>query len=113
MIMACCSYLLFPLSCLLVLFFLLCLIFLQHYLLCNTMSTFCQTSGIRGPTSGCKGTVVLTFEDNPTSKIGVRFDAPVPDGVDFAGLCDRSHGYFCHGNICYLIDFISFHLYSL
>lgn len=71
------------------------------------MSTFCQTSGIRGPTSGCKGTVVLTFEDIPSSKVGVKFDAPVPDGVDFAGLCDRGHGYFCHGK--FVISLISFH----
>lgn len=54
---------------------------------------------IRGPTFGSRGKVLLPFEDNPLSKIGVRFDKPVPDGVDFAGLCDNGHGYFCNGNI--------------
>ncbi|XP_074346358.1 uncharacterized protein LOC141685136 [Apium graveolens] len=50
----------------------------------------------RGPATGWRGTVLLTFKDTLSPKIGVRFDAPVPDGVDFAGLCDRGHGYFCH-----------------
>lgn len=53
---------------------------------------------IRGPTFGSRGKVLLPFEDNPSSKIGVRFDKPVADGVDFAGLCDNGHGYFCNGN---------------
>lgn len=65
------------------------------------------TSIIRGPSLGYKGKVVLPFEDNPSSKIGVRFDKPIPDGVDFAGLCDNGHGYFCNGN--FFVSLISFH----
>ncbi len=52
----------------------------------------------RGPPNGIRGKVVLVFEDNPLSKIGVRFDKPVSDGVDLGGLCEGGHGYFCNGN---------------
>ncbi|KAK1357931.1 AAA domain-containing protein [Heracleum sosnowskyi] len=65
-------------------------------------SLYATLSHARGPTSGYKGKVVLPFEDNPSSKIGVRFDKPIPDGVDFAGLCDNGHGYFCHAKELYL-----------
>lgn len=41
---------------------------------------------------------MLHFEDNPLSKIGVRFEKHMPDGVDFGGLCDPGHGFFCKGN---------------
>lgn len=51
----------------------------------------------RGPARGSRGRVVLVFEDNILSKIGVRFDKPVPGGVDFAGLCGNGYGYFCYG----------------
>lgn len=40
---------------------------------------------------------MLPFEDNALSKIGVRFDKPIPDGVNFGGLCDDGHGFFCKG----------------
>ncbi|KAI3688665.1 hypothetical protein L2E82_46411 [Cichorium intybus] len=58
------------------------------------------TSGViysssRGPTAGARGRVLLPFEDNPHSKIGVKFDKHIPDGVDFGGLCDGGYGYFC------------------
>lgn len=53
---------------------------------------------LRGPTSGDRGTVLLPFEGNPLSKIGVKFDKPVPNGVNFAGFCDSGHGYFCNAN---------------
>ncbi|XP_075489366.1 uncharacterized protein LOC142528218 isoform X3 [Primulina tabacum] len=52
----------------------------------------------RGPTPGMRGKVLLPFEDNPLSKIGVRFDKFILDGVDFGGLCDNGHGFFCHAN---------------
>ncbi|KAL8474600.1 hypothetical protein ACS0TY_031160 [Phlomoides rotata] len=52
----------------------------------------------RGPTPGMRGKVILPFEDNPLSKIGVRFDKPMQDGVDFGGLCDNGHGFFCNVN---------------
>ncbi|CAL5327418.1 unnamed protein product [Camellia sinensis] len=52
----------------------------------------------RGPTFGIRGKVLLPFEDNPSSKIGVRFDKPIHDGVDLGGLCDVGHGFFCNVN---------------
>ncbi|KAM3381305.1 putative protein isoform X1 [Capsicum galapagoense] len=53
------------------------------------------SSSARGPAFGTRGKIVLPFEDNPSSKIGVRFDKPIPDGVNFGGLCDDGHGFFC------------------
>ncbi|CAM8925057.1 unnamed protein product [Rhodiola kirilowii] len=50
---------------------------------------------IRGPTPGYRGKVVLAFEQNERSKIGVMFDKSVPDGSDLGGLCEESHGFFC------------------
>ncbi|KAK1407182.1 hypothetical protein QVD17_38795 [Tagetes erecta] len=52
----------------------------------------------RGPTSGARGRVLLPFEDNSLSKIGVKFDKPVSDGVDLGGLCGGGYGYFCSAN---------------
>ncbi|XP_057972333.1 uncharacterized protein LOC131160549 isoform X2 [Malania oleifera] len=52
----------------------------------------------RGPTQGMRGKVILPFEDNPSSKIGVRFDKPIIDGVDLGGLCEGGHGFFCNVN---------------
>ncbi|XP_051119433.1 uncharacterized protein LOC127243454 isoform X2 [Andrographis paniculata] len=52
----------------------------------------------RGPTPGMRGKVFLPFEDNPVSKIGVRFDKPMQDGVDFGGICDNGHGFFCNAD---------------
>ncbi|KAK9072368.1 hypothetical protein SSX86_008802 [Deinandra increscens subsp. villosa] len=56
------------------------------------------TSTSRGPTSGARGRVLLPFEDNSLSKIGVKFDKPISDGVDLGGLCDGGYGYFCSAN---------------
>ncbi|CAL1405756.1 unnamed protein product [Linum trigynum] len=53
-------------------------------------------SSSRGPLSGIRGKVILLFEDNPIAKVGVKFDKPVPDGVDLGGLCELGHGYFCN-----------------
>ncbi|KAH0704527.1 hypothetical protein KY285_018805 [Solanum tuberosum] len=53
------------------------------------------SNSTRGPTFGTRGKIVLPFEDNALSKIGVRFDKPIPDGVNFGGLCDDGHGFFC------------------
>ncbi|KAI3978031.1 hypothetical protein MKX01_032408 [Papaver californicum] len=50
----------------------------------------------RGPSYGSRGRVLLPFEDNLSSKIGVRFDKPIPEGIDLGGLCERSHGFFCN-----------------
>ncbi|KAL6996983.1 hypothetical protein U1Q18_007108, partial [Sarracenia purpurea var. burkii] len=59
---------------------------------------YSTTSPSRGPTYGNRGKVLLSFEDNPSSKIGVRFDKPIPDGVDLGGLCEGGHGFFCNVN---------------
>ncbi|KAJ6764205.1 AAA ATPASE putative [Salix koriyanagi] len=50
----------------------------------------------RGPPYGIRGKVVLLFEDNPLSKIGVRFDKTIPDGVDLGDVCEKGLGYFCN-----------------
>lgn len=56
----------------------------------------------RGPSYGSKGKVVLAFEDNGASKIGVRFDRSIPEGNDLGGLCEEDHGFFCAGNYSYI-----------
>ncbi|XP_039687397.1 uncharacterized protein [Medicago truncatula] len=50
----------------------------------------------RGPSNGSRGKVVLIFDDNPLSKIGVRFDKPIPDGVDLGSACEAGQGFFCN-----------------
>nr|XP_043640008.1 uncharacterized protein LOC122611104 [Erigeron canadensis] len=57
-----------------------------------------SSSTLRGPTPGARGRVLLPFEDNSLSKIGVKFDKQISDGVDFGGLCDGGYGYFCAAN---------------
>ncbi|KAF2298449.1 hypothetical protein GH714_023610 [Hevea brasiliensis] len=52
----------------------------------------------RGPAAGFRGKVVLAFEENGSSKIGVRFDRSIPEGNDLGGLCEEDHGYFCAAN---------------
>ncbi|KAG1326254.1 hypothetical protein COCNU_01G001880 [Cocos nucifera] len=42
----------------------------------------------RGPNYGYRGKVVLAFEENGASKVGVRFDKQIPDGNDLGGLSD-------------------------
>ncbi|CDY18018.1 BnaC03g30900D [Brassica napus] len=54
-----------------------------------------QGPPLRGPTVGFQGKVLLAFEDNCSSKVGIRFDRPVPDGNDLGGLCEEDHGFFC------------------
>lgn len=56
---------------------------------------FCVS--FRGPQSGFKGKVVLAFEENGSSKIGVRFDRSIVEGNDLGGLCEKDHGFFCAG----------------
>ncbi|XP_021287231.1 LOW QUALITY PROTEIN: uncharacterized protein LOC110418751 [Herrania umbratica] len=57
---------------------------------------YSTASSSRGPPNGVRGKVVLLFDDNPFSKIGVRFDKPVPDGVDLGNICEGGHGFFCN-----------------
>lgn len=54
---------------------------------------------LRGPSYGYKGKVVLPFEENGSSKIGVRFDKQIPDGNDLGGLCEEDHGFFCASDL--------------
>ncbi|XP_023542560.1 uncharacterized protein LOC111802436 isoform X2 [Cucurbita pepo subsp. pepo] len=54
------------------------------------------TSPSRGPPNGTRGKVVLTFDNNTSSKIGVKFDKLIPDGVDLGGYCEGGYGYFCY-----------------
>ncbi|GAA0152143.1 hypothetical protein LIER_10696 [Lithospermum erythrorhizon] len=56
----------------------------------------------RGPAHGYKGKVVLAFEGNGSSKIGVRFDRFIPQGNDLGGLCEEDHGFFCAANLLHL-----------
>ncbi|XP_078159905.1 uncharacterized protein LOC144555446 isoform X1 [Carex rostrata] len=49
----------------------------------------------RGPEYGQKGKVMLAFEDNGSSKVGIRFDKKVCEGNDLGGLCEEDHGFFC------------------
>ncbi|KAL0302654.1 UNVERIFIED_CONTAM: hypothetical protein Scaly_3025300 [Sesamum calycinum] len=58
---------------------------------------------IRGPTYGYRGKVVLAFEENGSSKIGVRFDRAIPEGNDLGGLCEEDHGFFCAADLLRLI----------
>ncbi|XP_076903132.1 uncharacterized protein LOC143558105 [Bidens hawaiensis] len=61
-------------------------------------SIYPSSSSLRGPISGARGRVLLPFEDNSLSKIGVKFDKPISDGVDLGGLCDGGYGFFCSVN---------------
>ncbi|KAL8054848.1 hypothetical protein ABFX02_04G019300 [Erythranthe guttata] len=54
-----------------------------------------QTPAMRGPAYGYRGKVVLAFEENGSSKIGVRFDRTITEGNDLGGLCEEDHGFFC------------------
>ncbi|KAG2629829.1 uncharacterized protein LOC120699717 isoform X3 [Panicum virgatum] len=51
---------------------------------------------LRGPAYGSRGKVVLVFEKNRLSKVGVRFDFPITYGNDLGGLCEEKHGFYCH-----------------
>ncbi|XP_019463060.1 PREDICTED: uncharacterized protein LOC109361970 isoform X1 [Lupinus angustifolius] len=64
---------------------------------CSSSCGLYQPSS-RGPPNGSRGKVVLIFDDNPLSKIGVRFDKPISDGVDLGGACEGGQGFFCNVN---------------
>ncbi|KAM3687934.1 hypothetical protein ACB098_10G114800 [Castanea mollissima] len=63
-----------------------------------------QSCALRGPTTGCRGRVLLAFEENGNSKIGVRFDKSIPDGNNLGGLCEDDHGFFCSANNLHRLD---------
>ncbi|KAI9079510.1 hypothetical protein K1719_038592 [Acacia pycnantha] len=62
---------------------------------CSSSGGLYQTCA-RGPPNGSRGKVVLCFDDNPFAKVGVRFDKPIPDGVDLGGACEGGQGFFCN-----------------
>ncbi|KAK4264504.1 hypothetical protein QN277_025667 [Acacia crassicarpa] len=62
---------------------------------CSSSGGLYQTCA-RGPPNGSRGKVVLCFDDNPFAKVGVRFDKPIPDGVDLGGACEGVQGFFCN-----------------
>ncbi|GAB4860458.1 hypothetical protein Ancab_035618 [Ancistrocladus abbreviatus] len=63
-----------------------------------SIGIYSAASSSRGPSFGMRGKVLLPFEDNPLSKIGVRFDRAIPGGVDLGELCEMDHGFFCNVN---------------
>ncbi|XP_034587999.1 uncharacterized protein [Setaria viridis] len=52
----------------------------------------------RGPAYGSRGKVVLAFENNQLSKLGVRFNNPITYGNNLGGLCEGNHGFYCHAD---------------
>ena len=51
----------------------------------------------RAPDYGSQGEVRLPFEENESSKVGVRFDKKIPGGIDLGGNCEVDRGFFCPG----------------
>ncbi|KAG8099135.1 hypothetical protein GUJ93_ZPchr0013g36671 [Zizania palustris] len=51
--------------------------------------------GQRAPDYGSQGEVRLLFEENESSKVGIRFDKKIPGGIDLGGNCEIDHGFFC------------------
>ncbi|GJN07900.1 hypothetical protein PR202_ga25773 [Eleusine coracana subsp. coracana] len=47
------------------------------------------------PSFGSLGEICLPFEENRSSKVGVRFDKQIPGGNDLGGNCEVDHGLFC------------------
>ncbi|VAH90973.1 unnamed protein product [Triticum turgidum subsp. durum] len=47
------------------------------------------------PEFGSLGQICLPFEENRSSKVGVRFDEQIPGGIDLGGSCEVNHGLFC------------------
>lgn len=70
-------------------------------------SGFSPMPPLRGPTNGYRGKVLLAFEENGSSKIGVRFDRSIPEGNDLGGLCEDDHGFFCPADLLRLDSSIS------
>ncbi|KAJ3699890.1 hypothetical protein LUZ61_003595 [Rhynchospora tenuis] len=64
-----------------------------RYVDCSSSPGYYRTN--RGPEHGQKGKVMLAFEDNGSSKVGIRFDKKICEGNDLGGLCEEDHGFFC------------------
>ncbi|XP_062187351.1 uncharacterized protein LOC133890805 isoform X2 [Phragmites australis] len=61
----------------------------------SLQSTGIILEGQRAPDYGSQGEVRLPFEENGSSKVGVRFDKQIPGGIDLGGNCELDHGFFC------------------
>ncbi|XP_010931645.1 uncharacterized protein [Elaeis guineensis] len=70
-----------------------------RYIGSGTSSGFPLPAPQIGPNYGYRGKVVLAFEENGASKIGVRFDKQIPEGNDLGGLCEEDHGFFCTADL--------------
>ncbi|CAJ2667421.1 unnamed protein product [Trifolium pratense] len=46
----------------------------------------------------------VAFENNGSSKIGVRFEKSIPGGNDLGGICENDRGFFCSANHLVLVD---------
>ncbi|ONM26125.1 AAA-type ATPase family protein [Zea mays] len=64
--------------------------------------------GQRAPDYGSQGEVRLTFAENGSSKVGVRFDKQIPGGIDLGGSCELDHGLFCSGMFLIMLNFYIF-----
>ncbi|KAJ8771547.1 hypothetical protein K2173_026724 [Erythroxylum novogranatense] len=69
-----------------------------RYVGSSSAGLYPTSSPLRGPPHAIRGKVMLLFEDNPLSKVGVKFDKHIGDGVDLGGLCDIGYGYFCNAS---------------
>ncbi|GJM95487.1 hypothetical protein PR202_ga12227 [Eleusine coracana subsp. coracana] len=72
------------------------LLVVDSLLLCDGIEWNILVWAPQGPHLVVLEEVVLTFEKNKLSKVGVRFNNEIPDGNDLGGLCEERHGFFCH-----------------
>ncbi|KAJ1297172.1 hypothetical protein BS78_01G357300 [Paspalum vaginatum] len=61
----------------------------------SLQSTGIILDGQSPPDIGSQGEIFLPFEENRSSKVGVRFDKQIPGGNDLGGNCEVDHGLFC------------------
>ncbi|KAL5218989.1 hypothetical protein ABZP36_019673 [Zizania latifolia] len=61
----------------------------------SLQSTGIILDGESPPDFGSQGEICLPFEENRSSKVGVRFDEQIPGGVDLGGNCEVNRGLFC------------------
>uniref|UniRef100_A0A0E0GM96 AAA+ ATPase domain-containing protein n=1 Tax=Oryza nivara TaxID=4536 RepID=A0A0E0GM96_ORYNI len=61
----------------------------------SLQSTGIILDGESPPDFGSQGEICLPFEENRSSKVGVRFDEQIPGGIDLGGNCEVDHGLFC------------------
>ncbi|KAK1279381.1 Katanin p60 ATPase-containing subunit A1 [Acorus gramineus] len=76
--------------------------YVSYVLRCLNARIFASSSSdllVGGPNYGYRGKVVLAFEENGSSKVGVRFDKSIPEGSDLGGLCEGDHGFFCTADL--------------